>query len=916
MRTSAWLVGLLLVGTACTDKPDTDTEQPDPLVGPELAWVNQPTEATLEGTALGIEVSATDEQGVARVVTYYRTLGERTWITAPEMDQADGTWTVELPGEAVVAPGLELYFKGEDQDGTVSFFPERGARAPTSTEVRRQGLVVPYVQSFDDVPNDLLREIGWAETSLEFEGYEWARVTGRSFSGDASMRHGRTPSNLDVELDDWLISPVLDLTSLTQAQVSWQEYGDLAEAADHTLWISVGSPNPRDGDFVQLATLSPPPEREWGRSDVVDLTAWADQPAAYLAWVYRGANADIWWLDDVRVDALAPDLRVAELVASPDPLSPGDSATLTLTLENRTSVDATDVTVSVAAVEGATFGDAVVVPTVAGDGSVQVEVPFDIDTDFYENGWLNLNISVEDDGVALDYEDRILVGLPSTLQLDYTIEALDGTDPEQLVRLVVGVGSPSDPAVEINIPGELRTSGTYTVDLDVTEYADLLPPAPGANRWWVRVENGPFGAVDAFSIEYGGEEIESRDVGPFFGFAPELYFIPEAPDPIVSGSRTSPSTVAPGSDVSWTLNLTNLGESTVGATTVSITTADPDVTLTSAGPVSIGTGAGWARGAAAAPVFAFSVDPNRKDSRPIQFVATVSDSIESFETQVDVAVPYPVLAVTGVVIDDFTGGDNDGLLDPDETANLEISISNVGGLSTFGSTTCGLSVTGGTATATVDSAPAFLGLVGSGTTKNEDDFTVTVTSGSDGDPLELLLTCTDRDETYLAPFQLELGQRPWVNISSVDDAIGDNRDAYRFDVVNGRYRSDGTTLQIELTSATPHEGLSGLFIEFWGRSLGAPYTYYNAVASGTIGNIRGFNRGFTPLDTFTLVEVDANTVRFDIPLSQLELRSDTMELGFGVGFCGGTEQYCDHFPDGWGAPYTGLNTSRWVTLNW
>jgi hypothetical protein len=35
------------------------------------------------------------------------------------------------------------------------------------------GLGLPYSQDFEDVPNNLLRNIGWSEAALGFEGYEW-----------------------------------------------------------------------------------------------------------------------------------------------------------------------------------------------------------------------------------------------------------------------------------------------------------------------------------------------------------------------------------------------------------------------------------------------------------------------------------------------------------------------------------------------------------------------------------------------------------------------------------------------------------------------------------------------------------------------------------------------------------------------
>ena len=57
--------------------------------------------------------------------------------------------------------------------------------------------------------------------------------------------------------------------------------------------------------------------------------------------------------------------------------------------------------------------------------------------------------------------------------------------------------------------------------------------------------------------------------------------------------------------------------------------------------------------------------------------------MESFLRTATLNVPWPVLEVSRVVIDDSASGDGDGVLDPDESAELEIYVLNSGDLSTF-----------------------------------------------------------------------------------------------------------------------------------------------------------------------------------------------------------------------------------------
>ncbi len=912
-------LGLLVAGSflvACPSDPvDTDTDIPDPPQGPELSFT--PPDGPLSAAQpFTVEVTAEDPDGVDSVTTYFRTEGARTWRTAPEMTETDGVWSLELSADAIEAPGLELYFKGDDELGSVTFLPVDGTRSPFVLPVQEQGLPLPYTQDFEDVPNDLLREIGWSSKPQAFAGYEFQVTDTEAASGSRSLRHRRAPGDITGDIDNWLITPPLDLSSLGgAAQVGWMERVIGGDAAQHSLWISTGSPDPADGEFVEITALSVPDEDGvWNRSQVVDLSDWSTATAAYVAWRYQGTEASQWWVDDVSVRALGPDLRVAGLSWDPDPLAPGDMGTLTVSLDNGTAIPAAEVVVDVVAADGATFEAPVDVGEVAGDSTVDVDIPLTIDPDYLENAWIDLEIEVSSGQDAWSFDERMLVGEPSVATVAYTLDPAGDGDPDQLMRITLGAGDPDSPTLTVPLEQQVRTSGTYEVSLDITEFAADLPPEPGDRRWWIEVVTGPVGTIDRFDITWGGEVLASTDLGSFGGFDRNLFWLPEPPDPVVVS--TTPRSVSPGEAFSWTLDLRNQGASTVGETTITLSSADPDITLVNAGPVVIGEPEGWAAGADARPVFDLEVAATRKTSIPARMIATIEDDFETFEVPVDLRIPYPVLQVTGVRIDDFFGGDGDGLMEEGEAVALDIDLTNVGDLTTFGPIDCTLAITGGAATATLTESSGYYGLISANSTEDEDDFALAVDTGATGDDLLLELTCSDREETYTAPFTLTVGERPWISIAPIPDTIGDNRRSYRFDFVDGQYRSDGETLEIILRSATPHGGLTGLFIEAWGSSTGAPYTFYNIVAAGTTGTVRGFDGTFSRLGDVDVSEEDATRIRIEVDLEDLGLRLGELTVGFGAGFCGGTEQYCDHYPDAWGAPYTGLNTSRWVTLGW
>jgi hypothetical protein len=62
--------------------------------------------------------------------------------------------------------------------------------------------------------------------------------------------------------------------------------------------------------------------------------------------------------------------------------------------------------------------------------------------------------------------------------------------------------------------------------------------------------------------------------------------------------------------------------------------------------------------------------------------------------------------------------------------------------------------------------------------------------------------------------------------------------------------------------------------------------------------------------------VDDSTIELDLPLVDLGLSYDGISVGFGSGWCGAPEYYCDHMPNDWGYPYDGLYTSYWYDLTW
>jgi hypothetical protein len=238
-------------------------------------------------------------------------------------------------------------------------------------------------------------------------------------------------------------------------------------------------------------------------------------------------------------------------------------------------------------------------------------------------------------------------------------------------------------------------------------------------------------------------------------------------------------------------------------------------------------------------------------------------------------------------------------------------------MSTFSTVTGVLSIeSSSTASGTLTEDEGYFGSFSSGTSRDEDDFELSV-SGSAGDTLDLLLTLEDGIATYEARTQLVLGEPPWQSLNATDDEIGDVLDDYEFDIVNGQYRVVDGTVELILESAEAYDS-STLFLEAWGASSGADFLYYRWVLQSGGTTFQGYDSstGFETIGTLDVDFIDETHVMWTWQVEDMGLFSDEFSIGMAAGWCGPDEYYCDHFPDGWGYPYVSFSTSSWFDLSW
>jgi|GEM_PF-1621556 len=121
-----------------------------------------------------------------------------------------------------------------------------------------------------------------------------------------------------VTCEDWLVSPPLIVGSGASISFyhneyfgSWYEY--------HGIWASTGSPDPADGDFVEVEAVPPiPSPYGWEPYGPVDLSAY-DGQNMYIAFKYEGDGADHWYLDYITGTAISVwrpdhDVGVTEII--------------------------------------------------------------------------------------------------------------------------------------------------------------------------------------------------------------------------------------------------------------------------------------------------------------------------------------------------------------------------------------------------------------------------------------------------------------------------------------------------------------------------------------------------------------------------------------------------------------------------
>lgn len=904
-----WAFGLL----GCPVNEDSG-EGRSAYEGPELIHV--PAAAATSGEAMSLVVSASDPDGVAGVKLYYRVEGGPIWTPASTTLEGEA-YTAIIPAESVTAPGVEYYFEADDLGDPIasSMLPQNGNREPFVVPVPVLGTAFPFFEDFEPSADEssALSSLGWANASQGFTGYSWALSTRYIYGGAYSVTHARGADGIPT-IVDWLISPAIDLSSAPSAQVTWYELGSTPEGSNHGLYLSAGSRDPKDGDYVAIkAALPAPPSLQWARSAGYDLSAHVGS-VVYLAWRFEGSDSDDWYMDDVAVSELTSDLSAA-WTTSPSEIYPGEFGTLAVALTNDSTVPATNVRIEAEFSEGGAVFSAssTTLGRVEGSSTAELDLGFTIDSSTINNRYLPVQLSVSSDDGSFIAEGEVLVGQMSTASLSW-----EGLSAGSLL-VEVGVGDPDAPDWSTTVFSGSASAGFSTFTADITDAYPYLPPAAGEQRWWARVDTAVSGEITDFNVRYDGMDYASIAL-PLAVTSEDtsLVYVPTPPLPLLAAYSSTPSEIDPGSSgITLDFSVVNVGEVSMGPLYATLRSTDPDLAVVDAGPFVVDPDlfqAGEVVGLSGA--FSFDVSAAHVNSQAVQAELLLDDGVDTWVLPLSFEVPFPVFVINRVELDDDS---RDGDLDADEEADLGFRITNQGDEAASGLVYATLAATTtGSAVVSTDDNVESLGTMGSGATEVINGFEVVVEGGAAGDDVDLILTFVDSVRSYEATFPLVLGDLPWQGIADIDDPIGDPVVDGQVDIVKGSYRATGDLLQIRITFAgTPD--LSTLFLTAWASATSADYDLYELGAQSGVGSLRGYSfttSSFYDLDDPAVSYPDANTVQIDLSITALGLTFDEFTLGFGGGFCGEPDYYCDHFPDGWGYPYVSYNPSDWYTLSW
>ncbi|MDR1653041.1 MAG: choice-of-anchor J domain-containing protein [Prevotellaceae bacterium] len=247
----------------------------------------------------------------------------------------------------------------------------------------------PYSENFDAaIPCWTVYDIDGVSAG------RWQRKLNVAHSGEWSMHHARYNAQ-----DGWLVSPKFMLHADSTSFVSfWQknDYANGYEFGKNSIWVSEGSRNPYDNDFVQIWTPNSVND-SWEQAKV-SLYPYKGKNI-YVAFRYQGHLAHEWNIDDIvifkdkKTDAAALEIT--------SPVSAGDLAIelVTVRVQNNGTEPMTNLPL-VLKVDGQVIATEYVQTTLLPLQEISYTFTAQVDLSEAKEYAISVTVDIEDDEVA------------------------------------------------------------------------------------------------------------------------------------------------------------------------------------------------------------------------------------------------------------------------------------------------------------------------------------------------------------------------------------------------------------------------------------------------------------------------------------------------------------------------------------
>lgn len=327
--------------------------------------------------------------------------------------------------------------------------------------------VYPFTENFE---SGNFPPIGWSVYSqqLDYPNWELFPWLNHTPEGLNSVYH---TYGWDGPSDNWLVMPLISFPTEGFFYLSFWNLNEFAEYyGKNSVLLSTGSPDPTDGDFVELwspAQVS----GQWSQA-FVNLEDYAGQDV-YIAFRYEGNYAHIWYLDDVELGMEVDDSPVLNVSTN--------SVSQTLELE----------------------GTGNKIFKVINDGIL--DLTFDIETEYLgDEGWLNV------DPVSGS------IGTLSSLDITLVFDAAGLGLGIYQANLNIASNDPLNPEATVVVTLEVKEAQEVSLTFIYPEYT--FPTAISSDG--MHVTGSQFGGLNSYlwtmfgsTVDFPGEAQDVSDNG-------------------------------------------------------------------------------------------------------------------------------------------------------------------------------------------------------------------------------------------------------------------------------------------------------------------------------------------------------------------------------------------------------------------